>query len=102
MSNEVNNKYSWHPGKREQNIKERGLDFVELADDVFADPNVAIEVDPRPYGGEVRFLAFGMVRGARLCLCYTPRGVRLHLITIYKVNERLWRKHYGRNSLHDI
>ena len=95
MSNEVNNKYSWHPGKREQNIKERGLDFVELADDVFADPNVVIKLDTCGEYGEIRFLAYALVGGKRLCLCFTPRGRLVHLVTIFRVNEKRWRKYYG-------
>jgi len=99
MANEVNEKYSWDPQKRELNLRERGLDFVPLADEILSDPNVVIEVDPKPNtAGEERFLAFGLVRGNRLCLCFTPRGEKLHLITIFKVHKRLWRKHYEKNS----
>jgi len=98
MTNETNEKYSWDPEKRERNIRDRGLDIVRLADGVFGDPNVALEVDPKPNDdNEVRFLAFGLVDGERLCLCYTPREDKLHLITIFKLRERTWRKHYGKN-----
>ena len=95
----MNNKYSWNSKKRELNIRERGLDFVPLADDIFADPNVVIEIDPKPNkDNEMRFLAFGLVDDSRLCLCFTPREDKLHLITIFKVHEKTWRKHYGKNS----
>ena len=99
MANEVNEKYSWDPKKRELNLHERGLDFVPLADEILSDPNVVIEIDPKPNtAGEERFLAFGLVNGNRLCLCFTPRGDKLHLITIFKVNKRIWRKHYEKDS----
>ena len=48
MANEVNERYSWDPQKRELNLQER--------------------------------------------------GDKLHLITIFKVNKRIWRKHYEKNS----
>ena len=90
----MNEKYSWDPEKRDQNIKERGLDMVRLADDIFNDPNVVIEQDVRGYGEE-RYLAYGLVGEKRLCLCFTPRNGKMHLITVYKIHERIWRKHYG-------
>jgi len=99
MANEVNEKYSWDPKKRVLNLQERGLDFVPLADEILSDPNVVIEVDPKPnMAGEERFLAFGLVNGNRLCLCFTPRNGKLHLITIFKVNKKIWRKHYEKDN----
>jgi len=98
MANEVNLKYSWNPKKREQNIKERGLDFVLLADEIFADPNVVIEPDSRDRYGEGRFLAYALVEGTRLCLCFTPRADKIHLITVFKMHKKQWEAHYGKNS----
>jgi hypothetical protein len=34
--------------KRQLNLHERGLDFVPLADEILSDPNVVIEIDPKP------------------------------------------------------
>ena len=96
--NEVNQKYSWDPEKREQNIKERGLDMVILAPKVLADPDLVIELDDRQDYGEERYLAYGIADGLRLCFCFTPRNGLIHLITIYKVREKIWRKHYGKNN----
>jgi len=96
--NEFNEKYSWNPEKRKQNIKERGLDFVDLADKVFADPNFVIKADDRDDYGEDRYLAYGLVNEKRLCVCFTPRGEKLHLITIFRVNKRDWEKCYGKSS----
>ena len=92
--NETNENFSWDSEKRELNIQIRGLDFVVLADFIFADPNVIIRQDDRQDYDEARFLAFAMVEGTRLCLCFTPRDDKMHLITIFKVNERQWRKNY--------
>ena len=93
--NESNNEYSWHVKKRQENIEERDLDFVEFAPKIFADPNVTIKPDNRNDYGEERFLALGMADGMRLCLCFTPRDGVIHLITIFKVHEKEWSKYYG-------
>jgi len=96
--NESENKFSWDAEKRELNVKTRGLDFVLLADFIFADPNVVIRQDDRRDYGEERFLAFAMVEKVRLCLCFTPRGDKIHLITVFKVNEKQWRKNYDEQN----
>ncbi|MDR1826525.1 MAG: BrnT family toxin [Rickettsiales bacterium] len=95
---ESNEKYSWDPAKRETNIKTRELDFVEMADYIFADPNVVVKHDDRIDYSEPRLLAYGLVDGTRLCLCWTPRGDKVHLITIFKVNKKQWSECYGKND----
>ena len=94
MKSRANEKYSWDSKKRELNIKKRGLDFVELADAIFEDPNLVIEPDNRKDYNEARYWAFALVNNIRFCLCFTPRDDKIHLITIYKMNKRQWRKHY--------
>ena len=79
-------------------IDKRGLDFVEFAPKIFADPNVVIRPDDRKNYGEERYLAFGIANGMRLCLCFTRRRGLIHLITIYKVNKKDWEKNYGQTD----
>jgi len=98
VANEENKEYSWYSGKRQENIYKRGLDFVEFAPKIFADPNVVIRIDKRKNYGEKRYLAFGIADGMRLCLCFTLRNELIHLITIYKVNKRDWEKNYGQTD----
>lgn len=91
----TNDKYSWDSEKRDLIIETRGLDFVLLADFIFADPRVAIVPDARQDYGEERYLAFAMVECERFCLCFTPRGDKMHLITIFKQhNDAQWRTNY--------
>ena len=97
MTNEVNERYSWNSQKRELIIETRGLDFVEFADAIFNDPNLVIEPDNRKNYYEKRYWAFALVNNMRLCLCYTPRDDKKHLITMHKMHEKQWRKHYGNN-----
>jgi len=96
--NETNEKYSWDPKKREQNIKERGLDILYLAPKVFADPNLVVKQDVREDYSEDRYVAFAFVDDLRLCLCYTLRKDKIHLITIFKMHKKEWEAHYGKNS----
>jgi len=92
---EENEKYSWDSEKREVNIEIRGLDFVELADLIFADPKVTIIPDIRKDYGEERYLAFAMIDDERFCLCFTLRENKIHLITIFKKrDDKLWRINY--------
>jgi uncharacterized DUF497 family protein len=96
--NETSEKYSWNPEKREQNIKERGLDMVALAPEIFANPEVVIKPDSRSNYGEERYLAYGVADGDRICLCFTPREDKLHLITIFRMHKKEWEEHYGKSS----
>ena len=89
--------FEWDENKRYQNIKIHGLDF-EIAEFVFSDPNVVIEVDKRKDYGETRFLAFGKVGNLRLCLCYTMRAKKYRIITLFQVNKKGWRKHYEKDN----
>jgi hypothetical protein len=91
---ESNEKYSWDSEKRDINIAERDLDFLEFADYVFNDPNLSLRPDDRKDYGEPRFLAYGLVGNTRLCICFTPRDGKKHLITIFKVNKKQWSKCY--------
>ncbi|MDR0321848.1 MAG: BrnT family toxin [Treponema sp.] len=83
--------------KNMHNIEERGLPF-DLAEFVLTDPNVVTEADYRRNYGEERFLSYGKVEGLRLCLCWTPRNGRIRVITLFKVHEKEWEKHYGKDN----
>jgi len=84
-------------GKNDKNIQERGLPF-DLAEFVLNDPNVVTEHDNRKNYGEERFLSYGKVGNLRLYLCWTPRGGNIRVITLFKVHEKEWGKHYGKDD----
>ena len=88
--------YEWSEEKRQEVLAARKLDMVILAPKVFADPNVIIELDMRQDYGEERFLAYALVEGTRLCLCFTPRNGKIHLIMIFKMHKKPWEAHYGK------
>jgi uncharacterized DUF497 family protein len=87
----------YDPVKNQRNIDERGLPF-DLAVFIFADPDVVIMQDLRKDYGEPRFLAYGLVEGMRLRLCFTPRGKKIRVIGLHQVHKKAWEKHYGKND----
>lgn len=72
--------------KNEQNIRERGLSFVEVAEFDFEAATYAID-NRRDYG-EVRFRALGYLNGRLHALVFvgTPNGIRV--ISFRKANQR--------------
>jgi len=87
----------YDPEKNRRNIELRGLSF-DLAKSVFADPNMRPEIDDRRVYGEDRYVAYGLVDGKRLRLCYTLRDDKIRIITLYKVHKKEWEAHYGKDD----
>jgi len=87
----------YDPEKNQRNIDERGLPF-DLAGLVLTDPNVVTEQDMRKDYGEERFLSYGLAGNLRLCLCWTPRENKVRVISLFRVHENEWEKHYGKND----
>ena len=83
--------------KNQRNIDERGLPF-DLGELVLADPKVSTKLDNRKDYSEDRFLSFGKVGALKLCLCWTPRKGKVRVISLFKVHEKEWGKHYGKND----
>lgn len=74
------------PAKREQTLKERGLDF-EDARVIFSGLTVEIE-DTRKNYGERRIICFGELAGRLVVVGYTPRGEVRHIFSMRKANDR--------------
>ena len=91
-----NMKYEWDENKRQKIIHERGLDIAVLAPMVLAAQDTIFMPDKRQNYGEERWLAWGIVSGLRLCVCFTLRGDIVRLITIYKLNKKDWENYYGK------
>jgi len=95
MENEI--ELEWDEAKRQQTIKERGLDFM-LARHILADPNLVRCVDDRRNYKEIRYIAYGMVQNDILCLCYTIRGNIFRVISLRRTHKKERIKYYGQNS----
>ena len=87
--------FEWDEKKRERNIIEHGIDFVEAAT-VFDDPKVAIVPDVRKDYGEDRFNAYGLSNGRRMRVCFTMRSEDvIRVISVFKVHVKEWNRHYA-------
>jgi len=78
--------YEWDEGKRDANLKDRGVDFADV---VRLDWDAAvIETDRRRSYGEPRFIALGMIDGRLYVLVYTRRDAVTRVISLRKANSR--------------
>jgi len=86
--------FEWDEEKRNSNIVEHGIDFVEAVV-VFDDPKVSIFLDVRKDYGEERYNAYGMSNGRHLRVCFTMRGINvIRVISMFKVHQKEWDRHY--------
>jgi uncharacterized DUF497 family protein len=87
-------KINWDEKKRHDTLTERGLDFVDAVNVIFARDVVTL-VDKRFNYGEERFLAFGTFKRSRFCVCYTLREEKIRIISFRKVHDKEWRTKHG-------
>jgi uncharacterized DUF497 family protein len=90
--------YEWDEVKRQKLIATRGLDIAVLGPKVMTDPALVWKLDDRKDYGEPRYLAYGSAYGLHFCVCYTPRGTIIRLITIFRIREKDWRKYHETNN----
>ena len=87
----------WDPAKSEQNLTERGFDFV-FAALIFTGPTLE-RIDTRQDYGEVRRVALGKADGIPLTVVYTDRaeaGEVVRRIISARVSNRREREAYGK------
>ncbi|GBU21221.1 hypothetical protein R80B4_01110 [Fibrobacteres bacterium R8-0-B4] len=101
MATIANGIFEYDEEKDRRNIEERGLSF-QLAEFIFADPDMVSETDDKRDYGEPRYLAYGLVDGKRLRLCWTPRGGRIRVISLHKIHRKEWEKHYGKDCRYNV
>jgi uncharacterized protein len=91
---------SYNAAKCEANIKERGLSFEAVRDFVMS--SALIVEDCRNIYIERRFQALGLIGDRLHMLVFTPRGNRIHVISLRKANLREVKKYeqaeQGRNA----
>lgn len=87
-------KISFDPAKREQALRERGLDFVD-APEVLTGVRIEQEDDRFDYG-EVRIMTVGFLRDRMVVVIWTQRGDARHIISMRKANAREQAKYKGR------
>lgn len=83
---------TFDPAKREETLRERGLDFVD-APDVLEGANVRW-IDDRCDYGEERWIVVGKIGGRMVVVVFVDRPAGPHIISMRKANERE-REKYG-------
>jgi len=77
---------SYDPAKRDETLKERGLDFADV-EEVFAGLTLTLP-DLRHDYGEDRFQTYGFLGGRLVMVVWTERGEDRHIMSMRKCNER--------------
>jgi uncharacterized DUF497 family protein len=89
----------WHEAKRRRNLREHGVDFLDLAD--FFDGELITQEDTRYHYAEPRFQSIGMVRGFVLLVVWTAADADfdlIHLISARRATQyetQTWFEHYS-------
>lgn len=85
--------FEFDPDKDAANRAKHGLSFDDAKD---LDLGLAMVIaDERRDYGEVRYRAWGRIRGEGYCLAFTHRGTSLRLISFRRAHDREMRN-YGR------
>ncbi|KAF3999424.1 BrnT family toxin [Glaciimonas immobilis] len=77
---------SFDPDKSERNEIERGLSFTLVEEMDWT--AIIIEEDIRKEYGERRYEVLGMIEDRLHVVVFTPRGDRIHVISLRKANLR--------------
>ena len=85
---------SFDPVKRENTLRERGLDFMDAAE-VLTGVRIEQEDDRFDYG-EVRMMTIGFLERRMVIVIWTQRGVARHIISMRKANSREQAKYKDR------
>ena len=76
----------WDEVKRLETLRVRGLDFADVAN--FDADSLETNEDRRADYGELRFNVVGFLEGVLCTYCWTPRGDKMRIISMRKINER--------------
>jgi uncharacterized DUF497 family protein len=91
--------FSFDPSKNARNIAEHGISLARAAD--FAWHDALIVEDTRCDYGERRFLAIGWIELRLHVLVHTPRGGKVHVISLRKANRREIRRYANQTKIQD-
>lgn len=79
--------FEWFENKRLRNIRERGIDFVDVIP-LFASPEAVSFEDTRQDYGETRYILLCAVRDLLFQVAYTHRGENIRIISARRGNKR--------------
>jgi uncharacterized DUF497 family protein len=78
--------YEWDEQKRLQTIRQRGVDFAQMAG--FDWNTAAIIVDNRKPYGEKRYNAYGLIGKRLYAVTFTLRNSKIRIISMRKANKK--------------
>ena len=81
----------WDEEKRQRNLRERGLDFTDVAR--FGFGTSIVVPDLRANYGEPRFNTTGFLDDVLCVVCWTPRNENFRVISLRKANARERKKY---------
>jgi uncharacterized protein len=81
----------WDEAKRQDALRERGLDFADVVRFRF-EQQYTIQ-DSRTEYGELRFVSTGYLDDRLCVLCWTLRDDKMRIISLRKANEREQKKY---------
>jgi uncharacterized protein len=84
--------FEWDEDKRLANIKNHGIDFVDVSE-VFDGDIFTVEDDRYSYG-EQRFVTFGLLKGTVVAVVNTDRGEFIRIISIRKATKNEYRSYF--------
>ena len=91
--------FTWDEENRKSNIAKHGLDFT-LAKRIINAHDVIDVVGKKRYNGESRHLAYAILDGIKMCLCYVLREGKYRIISLRRVHNKEWRKVYEYENIH--
>jgi uncharacterized protein len=91
---------SFDPAKNAHNIDAHGISLVR-ANDFDWETAFTVEDRRRDYG-ETRFRAIGLIDSRAHVMIFTPRGNRLHIISLRKANRREVRRYENETKQEEI
>ncbi|HYA17226.1 MAG TPA: BrnT family toxin [Bryobacteraceae bacterium] len=77
--------FTWDETKREWVLKERGIDFLRIAVELF-DGRAVLSV-PTRRGDEERFLTIGPIEGRLFAVVWTWRDATIRIITARRASD---------------
>jgi uncharacterized protein len=84
--------FEWDEDKRLANIKNHGIDFVDVSE-VFDGDIFTVEDDRYSYG-EQRFVTFGLLKGTVVAVVNTDRGEFIRIISARKATNNEYRTYF--------
>lgn len=90
--------FEWDEVKRQSNVRQHGIDFLDVIP-CFFDPQRLVEEDVQRDYGERRFHLLCPLRGRLYHVTFTERGRNIRIISTRRANQRE-RRHYEQRTHH--